>query len=364
MISKLTHLEIKLFKFNSSMDYLPYYRTYKISYTQEECIYDILNKINEIETFSYDSKDNCNVNINSYFMSADLLIDDIVRSLGNELIIEPISLYRATNDLIINCKDYDDKLALFDEYLSEEQKESFKEKYKLEYYASHTMIINKDYIGDHSLLIAYEIISHNNELEKEILKIITDKDTGILYHTSLNKRIFQNRYDLEEVYAKFLNKIDKYKNIKIVKKEKSILPENFEIVQYFKGFNIALYNTEGCVYKELIKKSRATYIQLDTRKNDLALNSQLINKEFSLKIAGEILLEAKDKNADLLIVSDQKDIEIFDTIQKKIEKIVNREINLPVIYENEFLMLLKGENLADKRSKKNKLLEILSRINS
>ena len=41
MTSNLGHLEIKLFRFNHSMDYLPYYRTYKLEYTKDECIYDI-----------------------------------------------------------------------------------------------------------------------------------------------------------------------------------------------------------------------------------------------------------------------------------------------------------------------------------
>jgi len=343
MTSNLGHLEIKLFRFNHTMDYLPYHRTYKIEYTKDECIYDILNKINEIEQFSYDTKENCIMNINSYFLSADTLITDIIEKLGVELTIEPVSLYRATTDLIINDKDYSEKLALFNAYLTDEQKETFKEKYKLEYYASHSMIVNKDYIGDHSLLIADELITHNPELERKILKIITDNDTGILYHTSLKKRIFQNRFDVEEVYEKLLNKIDKYKNIKQTKKEKSILPDNLEIKQYFKGFTIGVYNTEGCIYRKLVQQSRATYIHLDSRRNDLALNSQLINKEFSLKIAGEILLEAKDKNADFLVVQNKEDLAIFDGMQKKIESVVNRDINLPVITEKQFLMLLEGE---------------------
>ena len=343
MTSNLGHLEIKLFRFNHSMDYLPYYRTYKIEYTKDDCIYDILNKINEIEQFSYDTKENCNLNINHSFLSADLLVTDIVEKLGIELTIEPVSLYRATTDLVINEKDYAEKLALFDAYLSDEQKETFKEKYKLEYYASHSMIVNKDYIGDHCLLIADEIISENPKLEKEVLEIITNNDTGILYHTTLKKRLFVNRFDVDEVYVKLLNKITKYKNINLVKKEKSELPENLEISQYFKGFIVGLYNSEGCIYRKLIKQSRATYIHLDSRRNDLALNSQIINKEFSLRIAGEILLEAKDRSADFLIVQNKEDLAIFDGMQSKIATVVNRDINLPIITEEQFVMLLQGE---------------------
>jgi len=49
MISNHGHLEVKLFRFNYSMDYLPYYKKYTLAYAKDECVYDILNKINEIE---------------------------------------------------------------------------------------------------------------------------------------------------------------------------------------------------------------------------------------------------------------------------------------------------------------------------
>ncbi|PIF03688.1 MAG: hypothetical protein CSA86_05005 [Arcobacter sp.] len=343
MIKNHGHLEIKLFRFNHSVDYLPYYKTYTIQYTQNESVYDILNKINKLEQFSYNKKEHCNVNINNYFVSAEVLITDIVAYLGSELTINPISLYRATNDLIINTADYEEKLELFDKYLTNEQIKEFSNKYILEYYASHTLLINKDYIGDHSLLIADEIISNNPEYSKEILQILTNKDTGILYHTSLEDRLFQNRYNVELVYKKLLSIIPEYKNLDTNDEKKSTINTDIEISQYFKGFNIALYNQQGCSFSKIICKSRATYIQLNSRQYDLAFHSLLVNNKFLLQIAGEILLEAKDKNADFLIVKDEKDLSIFDGMQKKIAAIVNREINLPVLTQLEFEMLLLGE---------------------
>lgn len=339
----LGSLEIKLFKFNHSADYLPYYRTYNISYTENESVYDILNKINELESFSYDDKERCNLKINNYFLTSDILVSDLVAKVGLELTIEPISLYRATNDLVINCDDYNEKLQLFSKYLTQEQLDEFQEKYKLEYYASNTMIVNKDYIGDHSLLIVDELISKDTSLEKELLDIITNKDTGILYHTSLKNRMFIQRYDVEAVYKKLVSKVKAYKDANLEDKEKSVVDESIEISQYFKGFNIALYNTGGCLFKNVIQKSRATYLHLDSRRDDLALNSQLINKEFSFKIAGTVLLEAKDRGADFLIVKDEADLAIFDAMQKQIEKAVNREIKLPVITQAQFVLLLQGE---------------------
>ena len=348
MGKNLDILEIKLFKFNHSVDYLPYYKNYKIEYLEGETIYDILNKINEIESFSYDTFEKCHLNINNYFLRADVLVSQIVAKVGQELKIEPISLYRVTNDLVINTQDYEEKLNLFDAYLTADEKESLQNKYKLEYYASLTMVINKDYIGDHCLLIANEIITKDSSKEEEVLNIISNKDTGILYHTSLKPRVLINKYDVEDVYKKLLRKISTYKTSDVTNREKSVVDLDIEINQYFKGFNIALYNTEGCLFGKVIEKSRATYLHLDSRRYDLALNSMIVNKEFSLRIAGEVLLEAKDKNADFLIVKDKKDLEIFEAMQSKIETVVNRLINLPVITQSQFEMLLKGEKESSK----------------
>ncbi len=343
MAKTFDHLEVKLFKFNHSIDYLPHYKTYMIEYTNDDCIYDMLNKINEIENFSYDTKDKCCININQYFMNADVLVNDLVLKVGRELQVEPISLYRVTNDLIINSQDYVDKLDLFNKYLTSEEQSEFKNKYKLEYYSSLSMIVNKDYIGDHCLLVANEIIENNNKLEKEVLEIISNDDTGILYHTSLKNRLYKDKFDVETVYEKLLCKSKIYKKLQKRNQEKNVLSEDIAISQYFKGFNISLYNQEDCLFRNVIMKSRATYIQLDSRGYDLALNSSLINKEFSLRIAGEVLLEAKDKNSDFLIVKDKKDLEVFDGMQAKIAKVVNRDINLPIITQAQFELLLIGE---------------------
>ena len=55
---------------------------------------------------------------------------------------------------------------------------------------------------------------------------------------------------------------------------------------------------------------------------------------------------ADDKKTVILQIrntSDKKDLEIFDGMQSKIAKVVNREINLPVITQVQFEMLLLGE---------------------
>ena len=117
-----------------------------------------------------------------------------------------------------------------------------------------------------------------------------------------------------------------------------------EISQFFNGFNIASYegiSKDSCT--SLINDSRASYVELNQKYEDLAPYSTLVDSEFSLKIAGEILLEAKDNNADFLVVRGNGDIMLFDGKQKSIEKAVGREIQLPVITQKQFSLLLSGE---------------------
>ena len=95
--------------------------------------------------------------------------------------------------------------------------------------------------------------------------------------------------------------------------------------------------------EQLIVTSDAKYINLNSKNDDLAFQSQEVNKTFSYKIAGNILLEAKDSNADFIVVQSEDSFKLFDNKQKEIEKVVGREIQLPVITLKQFNNILAGE---------------------
>ena len=331
-------LNISLFRFNHNFDYLPYYKKYTIFYKSGDSVYDILELINKDDNFSFDIKAECDVNINGLFLSANTLVNDIVLKLGNDLQIEPISKYRAKIDLIIDIEDYIKKLELFDKYLTQEQKRELKFKYTLEYYASNTLNYNRDYIGDHNLLIAHELIKSDENLKDEIVTILKNKTNGIWYHTSLQNRLFNDIHSVEEK----IKELFEICQIEYSSNNEINSSKNVKIKQSFEDFNIASYNT-SLNLNQNINKSKAKYIELSSKNNDIASHSQDINKSFSLKIAGDILLEAKDKNADFIIVNNNKDLDTFDKLQNKIESKVGRDINLPVITQEQFLMLLEGE---------------------
>lgn len=339
----IKELYIELFKFDAKVDYLPYYKKYTIEYNEKDTILSVLNKINSIEKFDYEATNEFNVKINNLYLSAKEYITNIVELTSNEFIIEPISKFRARNDLIIDKKDYLEKILLFSNYVNPMDIDEYALNYELDYYASNTYKINRDYIGDHVLLIASDLIEQSPEYTKEVLEIISDKDNGIWYHTALHNRVFNYDISKEARIQNLLKMMPqiRYTSINTDSKLESIVPT---IQQYFKGFNIASYEgttKDSCA--EIIKDSFALHVELSSKNEDLAPYSTLVSNDFSLKIAGDILLEAKDNNADFLVVRGNGDVALFDGQQKNIEKASGREIDLPVISQKQFLQVLGGE---------------------
>ena len=339
----MKEVEIELFKFDSKVDYLPYYKNYALKYKESETVLELLNEINSIEAFTYENTPKFNLKINGLFVDAGELIKDVVEKTSDRLKIEPISIYRALNDLVIDKKDYLQKIALFKEYLTPKEMDEYAKNLELDYFASNTYEIDRDYIGDHALLIAADIIEQKPEYKDEIIKKISSFDDGIWYHTSLKNRVLNYDAGKENRINALLEMLPKVTKIKVDLNQR-VEKGDMKITQFFDGFNIAEFeslNRESCA--EVIKKSKANYIKLYSSKDDLAPYSRAVNKDFSRKIAGNILIEAKDSSADFLIVRGESDLSLFDGEQKKIEKIMGREIELPVITQEQFKLLLEGE---------------------
>lgn len=307
-------IEISLFKFDSKTDYLPYYKTYTLERDSLKTINDLLDAINTIEKFGYLSGEAFFLRINNIFTSSDANLSDFDT---NEFVLEPLSINRAINDLIIDTKDYQEKLNLLDTYMSDDEKASFiKDKiYMLEYYASNTLHFNPDYIGEHVVLLGLDIAKKDASLKDEIFALL-ECENGISNKSSLKYRILNYPIPVNTTAV------------------------DVSIEQYFDNFNIALYCAlEESSFEYTIKQSSANYIELKSKHFDIPLSSQ----NLSYLMAGTILLEAMDNDADFLIVNDRKNLSLFDGKQKDIEKTMGREINLPILTQNEFMKLLEGE---------------------
>lgn len=314
-------IDIKLFKFDAKTDYLPYYKSYSIEADTVNTLEDVLNTIYSIEKFGRIEDEEFFLQVNKQFTSSKTSLDFFLRD-SSELLLEPLSIKRASNDLIIDTKDYQEKLNLLDSYMSENEKATILQNktYMLEYYASNTLNFHDDYVGEHIVLLGLDIVKKDPSLKEEIFKLL-DSEDGVINKSSLKYRIVN------------------YPEVKNIQKDKVK-----DVIQTFENFNIALYcGLEQASFENIIKQSGANYIALESRHFDIPLAA----KTLSRLMAGTILLEALDNNADFLIVQTKADLSLFDKQQKAIEKEMGREIALPVLTRDEFVRILEGEKNKD-----------------
>ena len=346
---------IELFRFNAKTDYLPYYQKHKLSYDESETINDLLVKMNSIEAFSY--KENMNLKVNDLYTNASVLISDMVERFGNELRIDPISEFRAQKDLLIDRSDFIEKLSFLEAYMDAPTNIAYRKSTELVYYASNTLNYNRDYIGDHVLIIAADIIEKKFELKNEILEIVTKEENGIWYHTSLENRLAGSQEEQKIQRLIYLAKEYVKPKTALAKKVAAVLDKeevkSFEevspvkaakIAQEFSGFNIAAYHgVQESDLETLILDSKALSVKIPSAKVDLGAHSVLSDDSFSYKIAGDILIEAKDSNADFVLVKNEKTKAFFDQNQKEMEKLTGRDLGMAIVSQEQFVRLLEGE---------------------
>lgn len=361
-VNVMAKAKIELFRFDSRTDYLPYYTKHSVSYSLDETIFDLFEKINRRQAFGFDKDGICK--INHYFLRTSERIVDVVSRCGEELTIEPVSEFLVYKDLQIDKSDLISKLELLSPYMNQEEKESCLKRTELYYYASNTLNYKRDYIGDHVLLCAAEIIDKHPEREEEILRLLSDKTNGIWYHSSLTNRLFRSDSIAEEAIEQVLQKclkvlkaepksrisktigdfFHKDRAATVEREERQNAKNSVQENRYFRGFNIATYEgMEPGEIEPLVKNSGAAHIDILARYEDLALHSQHVDKNFSCKIAGEILLQAMDKNADFILVKNKKMRDFFDKNQAKMQRLTGREIGLSVVSREQFVQLLEGE---------------------
>ena len=345
-------LEISLFKFDKNSDYLPFYTKHFLKIKSEKTVLDILNTINDENPFGYENDENFDLVVNGLYTKASTQINELVEKFGKDLTIEPISIRRAGNDLIINDDDFNKKLSILNDFINQEDKKSYAN-LKQYYYASNTLDYKSDYVGDSVLILAYDLIQADKTTQNAILEVLKEQEIGASYHTSLENRIYNFDVSIEEKIVsiqKKLGLIEEKEEINYRVNNTLIIDfKNFddvnEIKHDFKDFNIAYYPSKSCEkIDSLLNQLNANFLKLDTLKLDLAKKTFNKNQEITYCVATTILLDAFDNNADFLLVDNDEDFYIFDYNRKALEKCSGREVILPVIHVNELQKLASGEH--------------------
>ena len=351
-------LEISLFKFDKNSDYLPYYTKHFLKIDNEKNLLDILKTINKTAKLGFKASEDFDLVVNGVYVKASISIKELVENFGKELNIEPISIRRANNDLLIDDNDFKDKLKILKDFTNEVDEANYAN-LKQYYYASNTLTYKPDYIGDAILLIAHDLILRTPDAKNYILQALNDFEIGAQYHTSLENRIYNIDPSIEEKikdiqkYLNFYEDLEK-QNFRLNKTliiDFGNFDESCEIKHDFKDFNIAYYpskNNEKTL--NLLSNLNANLLKLDTLKLDLAKNTFNNNPQITYCVASTILLDAFDSNADFLLVDTMEDFYIFDYNRKQVEKISGREIILPVIHVNELQKLACGKHTEVKKT--------------
>ncbi len=119
-------VNFKVFRFNSDVDYLPYYDNYTMEVTSEEVVLDILNRIKwDIDgSFSYRRSCRhgicgaCAIKVNGRStLACKERMNDMIDIFGTQLTFEPLSIGRAVKDMIIDKADFWEKHNTVEPYL-------------------------------------------------------------------------------------------------------------------------------------------------------------------------------------------------------------------------------------------------------
>ena len=345
-------LEISLFKFDKNSDYLPYYTKHFLQIKNEKNLLDILKTINQTSSFGFTNSESFDLVINGTYLKASITIEQLVENFGKELTIEPISIRRAYNDLLIDENDFNERVNILEDFTDEEDLKNYKN-LKQYYYASNTLNYKSDYIGDSVLILAYDLIQKHPKHKKDILLTLSDIEIGADFHTSLENRIFDFDKQIEEkikTIQKELGLVEEIEkqNFRINKTliiDFGTFEDTYEVKHDFKDFSIAYYPSENSSQTlELLNKLDAKVLNLDSLKLNLAKDTFNKNPYITYHVASTILLDAFDNNADFLVVDTNEDFYVFDYNRKQIEKIVGRDVLIPIIHKNELQKLATGNH--------------------
>lgn len=345
-------LEISLFKFDKNSDYLPYYTKHFIKIKDENILLDILNNINHEKSLGFTNDGEFDLVVNGVYVKASISIEELTKNFGKDLTIEPISIRRAYNDLLIDEKDFEGRLDILKDFIDEDDK-IYYNTLKQYFYASNTLNYEADYIGDSILILASDLIEKHPHQKNKILNKLDSIEIGAQYYTSLKNRIhnfdssFEDKiYSLQEElgYKESIEKQNYRINNTLILNFGEFEKE-YTVKHNFEDFNIAYYKSEeNDETLNLLNNLEAKVLNLETLNLDLAKETFNKNPKITYKVAATILLDAFDNNADFLVVDNDEDFYLFDYNRKNLEKVCGRDVLIPVIHKNELQKLAIGNH--------------------
>lgn len=329
----MKNLEIRLFRFDKDKDYEAYYKPY-IYENKFETLFDLLKEIKKDDIyFDFEEDINSHIKIFDDIYKLDIKINQLTQKY-NVLKINPLDKKRSYKDLLINKDDFLSKFELVKNLVNQEDKKIY-EKYDFLYYASDIREFLPNYLGDALFVFVYDMIKKYPENKDKFLKIISNKENGIMYHIPLKDEFYEDKIQqLEQILIKenLLN-INTNENLLNINAFDEQYNEQSSLKYDFKDFSIGLYKT-----KINNKNFKAKFINIKEKNNGFKFIKS--NPNLSYIMASNIVLNAYDSGCDFLVVDSKEDFYMFDTCAKDLMKQSNRDFeDFYILSKNEFLNL-------------------------
>ncbi|SFV90408.1 hypothetical protein MNB_SV-4-762 [hydrothermal vent metagenome] len=337
-------LNVRAFFFNAKTDYLPYYKHFSITLDADAKAMEILKNIKaKNENFAY-PEEKLVFKINELVVTGDETIGEIVERFSNELQIDPVLSYRSNHCLVINDDDFMERFELLAPYASEEDKAYYESLYAL-HYASESSKFNHDYIGDAILLLAHKMITEGHSAKDAILEAISDPYDG-LAACEYENNLFDTQDHTESLEAliTMANLSPKSSLLEKISQKLSKDALATHSIDTLNGQGVAFYaaHTQTPTQEEVFKAIEAAVCRIVRFGRERRLcGRSLIGREENLAYlkAATTLLDALDSGAEVLIVADDADLEMFSKHYKAIEKRIGREIPLALLSFDTFKQL-------------------------
>jgi succinate dehydrogenase/fumarate reductase-like Fe-S protein len=372
-------IETKTFFFDAKLDYLPHFRTNMIDTSGCETVVDILKKVAEQERGFTFSQEEPLLRINGTWINGELGLKEAVEVFGTEWKIEPISGYRAVKDLIIDDSDFIAKHKILAPFAKDEEDFVYYKSLKNIYYASGTLPYNQDYFGDALFVYAHYLTQKYPDQTPKILDAIDHQDGIWLYEAECN------RYPLDDSDAKIKELllqlpetvVEGYTSERMAyyRKAEDALCRMFDVERDedaqletiveriglqrvksackhpFGDFKVAFYSGSfACEDIDEVQKYAKDTLeaigakQIDFSRATYADGFDIVDThpDIAFKKAGNIVLDAFDSGADILVVDNRESHFMFDQNKLALEKAVGRDIRIPILNIAQMVALAVG----------------------
>lgn len=342
-------LEVRVFKFNAKNDILSHTKPHFYMNYDFKNINELLLDIAEAD-FTFSSQTNGWVKINGVVYSVKDELIPIVNKFKNEISITPLNERGAVKDLTYKNDDF---WLVYDKFCQisslDEYDRSYYSKLEPYFYASITREFIRDFMGDSAFIFAKYLSSKYPQYKKDYISLIDNSENGIWCASSIEK-VMPNGYELAQDAIKWAKDIIGTKNNIKVKLDDTVSTGILNISSKFKEFD-AVYYGNNC------KINGLSIFEIDSKDFPSGFEFLGINDTFAIALASRILFDAYDSGADFLIVDNEMDFYMFDTLSSKCQKFLNRQLdNFYVLRASELVALDGGWEVPSLLSHKLKVL--------